>query len=223
MKSIQQNVFRKQSLERFKVSNSNIWTKTSTVFIVKSQWGIVESIIDIIQEDNMSKQCFRESMSTFSELDCSPAPRCHFSYLLHLESCHRGSTALREGFSGLGRKSLRLVLNSPVTVSLSWDLRLLSEASISESSDAGKRIAFSQYLGGYQCFFSKVFELPVHKNWNSRGSVDSRFGGIEKIKWRGERFVRAVQCVLCSWRWGNGKRLICCGVRFCFCWQFLHI
>lgn len=45
----------------------------------------------------------------------------HFSYLLHLEGCHRDvcSAALQEGFSGLQRKSLRLVLNSPVTMSLS--------------------------------------------------------------------------------------------------------
>lgn len=113
-----------------------------------------------LRTKSLNKLCFWESTSTFLLNKSAQPPHSvifHFSYLLHLEGCHRGevcSAALQEIFSGLHReKSLRLVLNSPVTMSLSsvWGHCFLSELYNWEFS----------YGEGMQCMVSVSRQISI--------------------------------------------------------------
>lgn len=90
-----------------------------------SVFDFAKSIKCTIPEDKTNKQCFEKSMSIFQNKSAQLPHSVifhFFSYLLHLEGCHRGDVCrvvLQEGLSGLQRNTLRLVLNSLVIIYLS--------------------------------------------------------------------------------------------------------
>lgn len=89
----------------------------------------------------------------------------HFSYLMHLESCNRGEldrTALQEGSSSLQRKSVRLVMNSPVTMSLSFQVFFCGETLYHFLRISAETSAISQEC--HKCHRIKIPEdlLTVH-------------------------------------------------------------
>lgn len=147
----------------------------------------------IVLRTKSSKQCFGEITSTFTRTRALGLPTV--SFFIFLISCTLKAATEEKCAALCSRKasvaprgrSLRLVLNSPVTTSLSsvWGHCLLSQTSNCQFC-CGRRGAMPRIFTVSRrismFFLSTVSRLwiacsKMSQNWNSRQSVDSRFEG----------------------------------------------
>lgn len=191
----------------------------------------VSRVYNTIPWSKINEQCFGACLPFQNK--CSASPQCHFSFFLSSAPWRlqqrrslQHSAPGRLQWSPERKPSFSIEQSSnhvfelcprPFPPLWNFQLRVFSPGEVLEhflwiSVDIS---AFSRQAGLGNCLPANVTKIEILQ--------DLLTVNLKKRKKRRKRKIRQ-GCLLslCGWHWGNGKRLICCGVGFCFRWQFLH-